>query len=170
MSESIEAANRPVISVRKKREVHSGDVEMPSIPSTSLDGSGILEARGEDIVLSGEESLNADYQAELAFNEEVLTIRLERSADKFAPQFIDVYCNGVAEWIPVGKPHKVKRKFVEVLALSKPDEIQTEVIERMNQDPQNLVHHSISCKYPFSVISDPNPNGSEWLTRLLNNR
>ena len=69
-------------------------------------------------------------------------------------------------YLPVGTAITVKRKYVAVLAGAKRDTINTNVIERDNEDPQNHVERFTSAAALFSVIRDDNPRGSDWLIEL----
>ena len=69
-------------------------------------------------------------------------------------------------YLPVSKQLTIKRKYVEVLLRSKRDSVQTNVIERDNEDPRNLVERSTSSTALFSIIEDRNPKGAEWATEL----
>lgn len=149
-----------------RREVHTDDMSTRDIGDVNLPMQGVITRETETIVVP-EADTRSDQLKELAFNEEVLTIRLERSSERNAPKFHDFYVNGVAEWIPVGEPYKVKRKFVAVIARSQPYDVQTEVIEEPGRDPFNKIIRNARSKYPFSVIHDPNPKGYEWLTKLM---
>lgn len=139
-------------------------------PPINMPPAGVLVRENEDIVLPEPNAPMNDtqaYLAELAFNEEVLTIRLERSAEKNPPSLKDFSVNGATEWVPFGQPYKIKRKFVEVIARSQPYDVQTEVVEEYGRDPMNRVIRTSRTKFPFSVIHDPNPRGFDWLTKLL---
>ena len=48
----------------------------------------------------------------------------------------------------------------------KRDAIETNVVERDNEDPQNIVQRSTTSTALFSVIEDRNPKGAEWATEL----
>jgi hypothetical protein len=71
------------------------------------------------------------------------------------------------EWLPIGVPLTTKRKYVEVLARSKPDAITTVHDDANVERPRNTVRRRTSAQYPLSVIQDPNPRGHEWLSRIM---
>ena len=82
---------------------------------------------------------------------------------------VDVYVNGVAEWIPVGRPWILRRKFVEVLARAKPISVQTQhegIGEGEDGMPNNRIIRNTSSMFPFSVLQD-SQRGIEWLNRLM---
>lgn len=149
-----------------RREVHTDDMDTRDIGDVTLPAQGVIMREAEAIALP-DGPVENDQLKNLAFNEEVMTIRLERSSEKNAPHFHDFHVNGVTEWVPVGQPYKIKRKFVEVIARSQPYDVQTEVIEEPGRDPFNRVIRNSRSKYPFSVIHDPNPKGFAWLTNIM---
>ena len=73
----------------------------------------------------------------------------------------------VLGFLPVGIEVTTKRKYVEVLARSKVDNISTDVGSMLEDDPRNTLDISTSSKAPFSVIEDRNPMGRAWLSKLI---
>ena len=160
--QSTDAQHRPVIHARK--ETHTGDMKTRDVPSVNL-SEGEIE-RDERIVTVNDGAVDTDYLARLKFMEEPVTIRLERSRDKFAPAVLDFYVNGKPIWIPVGRPYTIQRKYVEVIARSQPYDIRTSVVKHEDREENKIERHSLN-NYPFSVIRDDNPKGSEWLMRVM---
>jgi len=104
---------------------------------------------------------------EMMFMEELVKIRVEPLQEKNPRKMIDLYVNGKAEWVPIGRPWIMRRKYVEVLARSKPMSVQTKhesAEESLN--PQNEVIRTTSSQFPFSVLQDT-PRGVEWLNRIM---
>lgn len=167
----MDALNAPVR--RPRPETTTADIAIDQRPA--------IESRDEVVtaVAAPEDVLKADYAAALAFNEEPITIRIERSAEKFAPSVVDCWCNGKGaevliggRWVetaylPVGVPVTTKRKYVEILARSKIDSVNTKIEDRESEKPRNLVERFTSSKSPFSVLEDKNPKGAAWLTSLV---
>ena len=151
---------------RGRRELSTADMEVGQRSDLLIPATGPLVREREEI-----EQLDApiidNTLEELAFMEEVLTIHIEPTSEKYAKQVVDVYVNGVAEWIPVGKPYKVRRKYVEVLARAKQETINTVSGSTDDVNPENRVQRFNASKYPFSVLNDPSPRGAAWLTRLI---
>lgn len=154
------------VTRRGRKEYHTGDMEVGQRPDIILPTDGPLVREPEEIA-AVDTPLHSSYYDDLAFMEEPVTIRLERSSEKYAPQLIDVYVNGVVKWIPVGQPVTIPRKYVEVLARAKPDSVQTMVGTPDDENPENRVVRYTSSKHPFTVINDANPRGYEWLTRTM---
>jgi hypothetical protein len=106
----------------------------------------------------------------LAFNEEVLEIRLEPRAERNAPSMIDVSVNGDLRWLPIGVPIRIQRKFVEVLARSVTVGITTRHGTAHEDNPPNLIDKHPYRNAPFSVLKDPNPKGPAWLAKIIYER
>lgn len=164
------AKNNPVN--RPGRELHTDDMEVGQRPAVNLD----LPREAESI-LPVEGALSSDYLEELAFNEEPVTINIQKSSEKFAPNVVDCWCGGrgaeqfingkwaVCGWLPVNKPVTTRRKYVEVLARSKQDSIQTRTIKH-EESEDNFADRYTNTKYPFSVLRD-SEKGHQWLSKVL---
>jgi len=138
--------------------------------------------REPDIIVAEHsiEKLNLDA---LAMAEEAVEILIHRSVEKFSPPVTDyIAINGVpAEmlfkngwvrmgYLPRGRSIVTKRKYVEVLARAKHDAINTTVIERDNEDPQNFVERVTTSTMSFTVLQDKNPKAHDWLEQLVRTR
>lgn len=162
---STDAINNPVKRQYTRREVHNAEM-----PTRELPVIEDAQDRETEVILSTEDMAAKDYIEELKFNEDILTIYLHRGREKFAPQLIDFYVNGVCKWIPVEQQVKVARKFVEVMARSQPMDVRTESHMMENSQDANTVnriHRSMSANYSFSVIHDPSPKGAAWLAKVM---
>ena len=169
----MDAINTPIR--RSRKETHSDDQLIEQRDSIDMSGE---EVNHENIVLASA-PLTTDYGRNLAFMEEPVTIRIEKSAEKHAPLVVDCWVNGrgaevflngqwlVLGYLPVAREITTKRKYLEVMARSKVDNIQTNVGEPGEENPRNTVDISTSSKAPFSVLEDKNPMGREWLSRLM---
>lgn len=163
-------------------ELHTGDTAEQALPEIKMPrlGEGLPERGdvGESIVVASGR-LDKDYAAELAFNEEPVTIRIEPGNDEKAPMTVDVFCNGKGaevlmngKWVelnilPVGLVVTTKRKYVEILARSKQMKCTTpDHADGKNIDNNNVARRH-SRQHVFSVIKD-SEKGVEWMTRLMN--
>lgn len=159
------------------KELHTDDLKVGQRADISLGDS--FEDREDNVILPVSADTNRDYLAALAFGEQPMKIRIESNSDKNAPKVVDCWVNGVpaeefhdGKWhkygyLSIGRPLITRRKFVEVLARAKPDSVQTNVVERDNADPENMLQRFTSVKYPFSVIEDQDPKGADWLNRII---
>ena len=149
-----------------QKELHTSEVRGRARPTINLEVP-VEEIRDNENIIVEVDSIDYAYLDELQFMEEKLTIRIEPSADRYAPKFVDVAVNGQIEWLEVGTPITVARKFIEVLARAKSDTFVTIAPSTTDANPVNLLSRNTSQKYPFSVIKDPNPRGYQWLTSVL---
>lgn len=162
-----DAINHPVHTPR--REISTEDHPIGQLPPIILPEHGPVVREAEEIVLP--EALEAGgaekYNAELAFMEEPVEIHVNPGSEKFAPKVIDVYVNGRPEWIPVGQNWIVPRKYVEVLARTKPVDVQTESGSIGDERPENKIVRFTRVKHPFQIVRDDNPRGMAWFARIL---
>ena len=159
------------------KEIHTDDLKVGQQDPILLKDDEEIDH--EQIIVPIGASLLKEQVPGLAFGEEPITIRIERKSEKFAPQVVDIWVNGKGaeafvngKWVefgflPVGLPVITKRKYVEVMARSKVDNVSTETGSMFDENPANRVNRATSSSTPFSVLKDGNPLGAEWLTRLL---
>lgn len=102
-----------------------------------------------------------------AFMNDMVTIIVNPPHEADEPMLVQVAVNGVNQFIPRGEPIAVKRKYVEVLARAKRTDFAQNLDERLGEQGFNQVRTMHSLRYPFSMISDPNPKGGAWLTGVL---
>lgn len=166
-----QAKNNPVN--KAQREFESADVKLNQRAAVDITKPRESESYAEI------ESVTADTNIDLlAFMEEPVTIRIQKSSEKYAPNVVDCWVNGkgaeqfingkwmVCGWLPVNHIVTTRRKYLEVLARAKVDSLQTEVRKHEDREDNMAIPYT-SSKYPFSVIEDRNPLGHEWLSRVL---
>lgn len=131
-----------------------------------------------DVILCDPAVADKEYQAELAFMEEPVTIRLEPSADPNAISVFAVWCNGKSAetfsngrwnevgWLPVGQVITVKRKILEIIVRTKLDTVSTQILNPDSEHPHNTVKRFTSAVHSFSVIEDRSKRGAAWLTEM----
>jgi len=148
----------PEIDVQQPSEIFDkvyipDPVEIEIIPGTShgVKGKGGLSVHAQ----------------ELLFNEEIIEVMVHESTDENAENPIFVGCNGVAQYFYRGVPQEVRRKFVAILASCKEHGITTPEVMSPDGSKTMSIRRTSSLKYPFSVISDPNPRGADWLRSML---
>ena len=174
-----DAINAPVRGrPPKNREYSTADMPVGQLPPLKMPNLDEPLIRVADEIEPVDTPLMTEHMKLLAFNEEPVTIRLERSGEKFAPTQVPVQVNDRrAEllidgkwiqigWLPVGQVITTKRKYVEVLARSKPIDIKTEHDDANVENPENRIVRYTRSRFPFSVIRDSNPLGAEWLQRI----
>lgn len=159
------------------KELHTDDLVVGQQADILIpDGDGIDH---EQVIVPVGASLLKEQVPGIAFGEEPVTIRIERTSEKFAPKVVDIWVNGKGAeafvngaWVefgflPVGLEVITKRKYVEVMARSKVDNVSTETGSMNDDNPVNKINRATSSRTPFSVLKDINPLGAQWLTRLL---
>ena len=104
---------------------------------------------------------------ELRFNEEEVEIMVHETTDKNAEDPVFTACNGTTQYFFRGHVQKVKRKYLAILASCKEHAIKTVEYTQPDGSRATKIVRTSSLKYPFSVISDPNPRGAPWLRALL---
>lgn len=174
-----DALNNPVL--RRGRRTGGSEADefaLGQSPDVILPATGSV-TRESEIIQSVGESVHSDMVSELAFMEEPMTIYIEPSGSEDSEQFAQVAVNGkgaevfdanTGKWypigyLPVGKEITTKRKYVEVLARSKPQKVKTRVDDPRG-DPRNVVQRFTHSRFPFSVLEDKNPKGRAWLSRI----
>lgn len=114
----------------------------------------------------GNGGLSVEAQ-ELLFMEEFVEVMLHESTDKNAENPVFTSCNGVNQYFDRGSVQRVRRKYVAILASCKEHNITTPEYTAPDGSRAVGIRRTSSLKYPFSVISDPNPRGAPWLRSLL---
>lgn len=170
------AKDTPVFAPAK--EVSTADLQVAQPPAIAL------EDRGEIVI--AEDRPDQAYLDELKFNEDALTIRIERGTEEFAPMSVPLWVNGEGAevmntagkwvkvgWLPISIPVITKRKYVEVLARSRTDRVRASEENprpKENEDGWKL-HRTSSQSHAFSVLHDPaGSKGTEWLNRIYAER
>lgn len=162
--QSSNAQNRPVI--RAGKELNTADMATREVPSILMPNDGPIERDREEIVMV-DKPMTTEYQDELAFMEEPVTIMLARSSEKFAPAILDFYVNGKPIWIRVGYKATIPRKYVEVIARTQPYDVRTSIVKHEDHEDNRIERQTIT-KYPFSVISGcESARAQQWLMRVM---
>jgi hypothetical protein len=159
-----------------RRALHTDDIQIEQKSAISDNPAAYVG----DIV-KAEKMPSKEHLAELAFNEEPVTIRLEPTAEKNAATTFPVWVNGRGceifqngrwleiAYIPIGQVVIIKRKYLAVIIGAKIDTIQTTKTETEDVRPDrenNKILRFTSAVHSLSIIEDRNPKGVEWLTEL----
>lgn len=165
------------------KEAHSSDTKIEQ--KREITNSPAEERAEGDISVADEAVLNKNYLDELAFNEEPVTIRIEPGSEEHAPQHVMLCANGKGcevllngkwrsfpgGWIPVGQVLTIKRKYLEVLARSKIDRIETVLPEPGSAEDKagsgGTTKRFTRQSNAFSVLKDENPRGAAWLSDII---
>ena len=120
-----------------------------------------------------------DHADLLAFYEEMLNVVILDSPDPNPEPYVFVAVNGrgpmpgpigLSPWCPRNQTLKMARKYVEVLAQAKPINYRT--VETLDSEgyKTTVLRSTTALRYPFQVLSDPNPRGARWLSEMLRRR
>jgi hypothetical protein len=150
----------------------------------------ITETEGMSVM--SEDEAKRQYMAQLAFNEQPVTVVIPRGNERNAPSWVPCSVNGVGPevwnektkqwirfqsapnagsgWLPVNRVITVKRKYLEVLARSRRDEVRTREVTNTplpNQDGFVIEMETVQAA-PFTVRFDPaGADGQEWYRRVM---
>jgi hypothetical protein len=138
--------------------------------TTSLAGDMTLEQIRDSINKPGTIDLGSpdfkNFADELAFMNEQVVVVVHESQDKNAEKVINVFNDGVPQRFVRGQATIVRRKYVEVLARSKPFSVATPEETDGNGDRTTNIRTTAGLMYPFEM-RDKNPRGQQWLQRIL---
>jgi len=109
----------------------------------------------------------SDHARELLFNEDFVEVMVHESTDENAENPVFTSCNGVPQYFLRGEVQTVRRKYLAILACCKEHNMKTPQYTAPDGSRAVGISRTSSLKYPFSVISDPNPRGAAWLKALL---
>lgn len=114
-----------------------------------------------------ERPVDQEKLAMLAFMEEPVTVYIQTTTNKQDEQVFEVFVNGKREFFRRGETKTVKRKFIEAMVRAKVTtyEQREEFDDAGVRTYVNIPHTGL--RYPFSVVSDPNPRGADWLRATL---
>jgi hypothetical protein len=104
---------------------------------------------------------------ELKFMEELIQVEVHPANEQYPEPCISVWNDGRHQLFIRGHKQIVKRKFVEVLARSKPITYQN--VEYVDEQGNRRVKYPMrtNLRFPFVVLRDANPRGAEWLKKVL---
>lgn len=102
------------------------------------------------------------------FMEEMVTVEVHDVADENADPAFPIWVNGIPEFFRRGEQKTVKRKFVEGLARAKKTGYRNVLkVDPMTGEQEYVWPSKTGLRYPFSVVSDNNKEGSAWLKAVL---
>lgn len=103
----------------------------------------------------------------LAFAEQELLVMVSDTTNPDDVPIPVIYNGGRSQFFIRGETQTVKRKFVEQLArLKRTTYTQEEALDGKGNRIVKMIPHT-ALAFPFSVLSDPDPRGAEWLRNTL---
>lgn len=101
------------------------------------------------------------------FMNEPVKVMIDKTTERNAEQIIQLMCNGVSQFIVRGREAVIRRKYLDILARAKVDQVETEEYLNPKNEKAIRINHHPSHKYPFRVVQDDNPRGYEWLKGVM---
>ncbi len=125
---------------------------------------GELERLGFDA--NGKRIRGKKWHDEMAFANEIVTVRIHQSTDKNAHPLPDVFINGRVQRFPRGEEIQVRRCYVERLARAMATTYGNVKVKGPDGEDKYIYPPSTAEVYPFTVIGD-SPKGEAWLKDIL---
>lgn len=151
----------------KQKDVSAADLLGPEPDAAEIPVTG--DARVEQSDIEAGKDLDMAYAEELGFLEEKVTIIVLPSDKDDDPRLIPIGVNGKTQHIIVGRPQKVRRKYVNVLAQAKRRRYKQQVGRDASTGLEyNRMQPRTVPRYNFSVIHDPSgEKGALWLQDVM---
>ena len=143
------------------KELNTNDMTVAQFDDISIDATN-----GGAVIQPVDTPLNKAYLDELAFMEEIIEIMIHEVDDPAAENPVAAGNSGRVQYFSRGVPAKARRCIVDSLIV-KTDRISTPEYFNGAGERARSIKRTSALKYPFSVISDPNPKGGEWLRRRM---
>lgn len=129
-----------------------------------LGGTPALENLGFDA--NGKRIRSKKWYDEMAFANEMVTVRVHPTTDKNAHPLPEVFVNGRVQRFPRGEEITVRRCFVERLARAMATTFGNIKIKGPDGEDKYVYPGSSAEVYPFTVIGDT-PKGEAWLKGII---
>lgn len=164
---STDAKNNPVVSTGESdpmSQLPLGESNERVMRSTG-DASESLDKL--EFVKVDEAPMDDEWMQMMAFNEEMVTIKIATTTDLNADQVFEININGKLEFFRRGETKTVKRYFVDhMLRMRETRYTQKEMLDSEGVKQIVNVPHT-ALKYDFSVLRDANPKGESWLKYMM---
>lgn len=146
------------------------EVTQPEPRLQSGSGPATLEAERVDAEpkLQAAKRIDPEWAANMAFAKELITVRVDESAEENAEKQVEVWNGGDLMVFPRGKEVTCQRRFVETLMRAKPTKFsQKAVLDELGKvgGYQEIPHRAL--RYHFSVVRDDSPLAGAWLKSIL---
>lgn len=164
---STDAKNNPVVS--------TGESDLMSNLPLGESDERVLRSTGDaDKALDklqfnqvSESPMDSEWMAMMAFNNEMVTIKISTTTDLNADQVFEININGKPEFFRRGETKTVRRYYVDhMLRMRETRYTQKEVLDSEGVKQIVNVPHT-ALKYDFAVVRDDNPRGDDWLKHML---
>lgn len=153
---------------RISKETNTADLQIGQPQEFIMSSTGDIDRDDyRDKIDVVDTPVESDRFQELAFMEEFVVVEILKGGNpKNEEQFVQVGNNGVNQFIERGVPTKVRRKFVEVLARAKRDDVQTpEFVNSQGQRDTKI--QKVSALLHNFVVRKDSDRGHAWLAGVL---
>lgn len=106
---------------------------------------------------------------EAAFMNELVIVEVAATTNENDPPNLVLSVNGLHQPVFRGKPTKMRRMFLEVLARCKESKY-SQHTNNPNQPDRIELRERTAHAYPFQVLHDSNPKGRAWLRAVLSEK
>lgn len=166
----VESAEQGVAQGNTREFTDSGELNKPH--TETPDGhhhAPVLESLGFEIGPDGKRVRirPKKWYDEMAFMNEMVTVRVHPSTDRHSNPLPDIYINGRVQRFPRGEEIQVRRCFVERLALSQLTTYGNQKVKGPDGEDKYIYPPATAEVYQFTTINDT-PKGQAWLKELLN--
>ena len=150
----------------RRRRVEAAEQQVGQDHDAIMPSSG--QARMPETEIEKVDGPNWEDKAKFEqFMNEPVDVFVSEATDPNASPIVEIYVNGVVQRFLRGQQQTVKRKFVEGLARAKPTHVSTHEFTNTDGARDVRIRRNTGLRFPFSVMSDPNPNGPAWLKKVL---
>jgi len=112
------------------------------------------------------EKKSAKWMEDMAFANEIVTVRIQPDTNKASHPFPEVWVNGRVQRFVRGEEQKVRRCYVEKLARMKLTSYDNLKTKDVNGEDVYRYPHTTGLVFPFTVVGDT-PKGDAWLKQIL---
>jgi hypothetical protein len=159
---------KDVPAIRRKM-VESAEQAVPQLPTRGFDENSELAKIGFQAEGGGKRQKRVrgeKWMADMAFANELVTVRVHESTDKNADPFPLISVNGRPQRFVRGNEQQVRRCYVEKLARLKHTAYDS--LKTKDPDGEDVYRYPsrTGLVYDFTVIDDT-PKGQAWLKQVL---
>ena len=160
------AKDRPIAAPRNYPQATDAEAHVPDMITTVKENDAGPELITENIPNIKTEGFK-DIADTLAFNQEIITVRMHDTAEKQADRVVKMQINGETEYFIRGQMKTCRRMFVEGLTRCKPIHYENQpLMDHEGVKSVRYVAHR-GLRFAFEVVNDPNPRGKAWLEECL---
>lgn len=124
--------------------------------------------RETDIIIPADRArIDSEKNAKLAFDQEMVTIRVHTTTDPTAPQRFELGVNGHMVVLERGKEYTLKRYLVEKLMRCKETTFRQEEATGPDGERQYKYIPQDALRFGFTITRDDHPRSADWQRAIL---